>query len=190
MCKISEDSAQDRAIREGDAVAAKIDLAVICEARDRAVAGERPGAAGPDGHDRVVRDHRAPFGVIDDVDRAGEAAAVLERQVQRRDRVDEDIAFQRLRVGGELDLRAVAAGRAPAVRRGIADHAQQIPVGILIFERHARERQDAVRVRDVEQIAVFPRQRAAGHRKFRRADVRVAGHGLVDHDGVDVFRRT
>ena len=76
--------------------------------------------------------------------------------VQRLDRVDEDIAFQRLRVGGELDLRAVAAGRAPAVRREIADHAQQIPVGILIFERHARERQDAVRVRDVEQIAVLP----------------------------------
>ena len=134
----------------------KLILPLFVRARDRAVAGERPRAAGPDGHDRVVRDHRAPFGVIDDVDRAGEAAAVLERQVQRLDRVDEDIAFQRLRVGGELDLRAVAAGCAPAVRRGIADHAQQIPVGILIFERHARERQDAVRVRDVEQIAVLP----------------------------------
>ena len=40
----------------------------------------------------------------------GEAAAVLERQVQRRDRVDEDIASSCLRVGGEPDLRAVAAG--------------------------------------------------------------------------------
>ena len=109
----------------------------------------------------------------------------------RRSRsVDEDIAFQRLRVGGELDLHAVAAGRAPAVRREIADHAQQIPVGILIFERHSRERQDAVRVRDLEQIAVFADQRAAGHREHGCADVRVAGHGLVDHDGVDVFRRT
>lgn len=112
MCKISEDSAQDRAVGEGDGIAVEIDRAVIYEARDRAVAGERPRAAGPDGHDRVVRDRRAPFGIINDVDRAGEAAAVFERQVQRRDRVDEDIAFQRLRVGGELDLRAVAASRA------------------------------------------------------------------------------
>ena len=61
----------------------KLILPLFVRARDRAVAGERPGAAGPDGHDRVVRDHRVPFGVIDDVDRAGEAAAVLERQVQR-----------------------------------------------------------------------------------------------------------
>ena len=148
--------AQNRAVRQRDRMAVEVDHTVIDEARDRAVAGERPGAAGPDGHDRVVRDHRVPFGVIDDVDRAGEAAAVLERQVQRLDRVDEDIAFQRLRVGGELDLRAVAARCTPAVGSGVADYAQQISVGVLILERHARECQDAVRVRDVEQIAVLP----------------------------------
>ena len=55
------------------------------------------------------------FAVFGNIDRAGEAAAVFERQVQRRDRVDEDVAVQGLTIGGEIDLRAVAAGCAPAM---------------------------------------------------------------------------
>ena len=81
--KISEDSTKHRAVGEGDGVAVEVDRAVVGQTRDRAVAGERPYAAGLDAHDRVVRDSRASRGIIGNIDRAGEAAAVFERQIQR-----------------------------------------------------------------------------------------------------------
>ena len=53
--KISEDSTKHRAVGEGDGVAVEVDRAAVGQTRDRAVAGERPYAAGLDAHDRVVR---------------------------------------------------------------------------------------------------------------------------------------
>lgn len=110
-----ERSAEDCAVGKRDGVAVKIDRTIVRQTCDCTIAGQRPGAAGLDGHDRVVRDRCAALGIIGNIDRAGEAATVLKRQVQRRDRVDEDVAVQGLTIGGEIDLRAVAADELPEV---------------------------------------------------------------------------
>ena len=89
-----ERSAEDCAVGKRDGVAVKIDRAIVRQTCDCTIAGQRPGAAGLDGHDRVARDRCAALGIIGNIDRAGEAATVLKRQVQRRDRVDEDVAVQ------------------------------------------------------------------------------------------------
>ena len=52
--------------------------AIVGETGEGAVAGERPGAAAFDGNGRVVADGGASLGVVQDVDGAGEAAAVFQ----------------------------------------------------------------------------------------------------------------
>ena len=105
---------QHRAVCQGDGIAVEVDGAVVGEARKRAVAGQVPRAAALDRDNRVVADGDAALGIVDDVDGAGEGAAVFHRHRERRDGIDDDVARKRLAVRGEFDLRTVAAGRAPA----------------------------------------------------------------------------
>ena len=182
-------SLQHRAVCQRDDIAVEVDGAVVGEARKRAVAGQVPRAAVLDRDNRVVADGGAALGIVDDVDGAGEGAAVFHRHRERRDGIDDDVACKRLTVCGEFDLCAVAAGGSPAAAGGVADHAQQRAVRIIVDDIHAGKRQQAVGVRDVEHVTAAANEAAAGHREDGRADVRVAAHGLIDHHVVDVFRR-
>ena len=84
-------------------MAVKNDRAIVGEACDGAVAGERPDAAGFDGDDGVFRDGGTAPGIFCDVDGAGEGAAVFQGEVQRRNGIDEDVAVEGLGVGSCRD---------------------------------------------------------------------------------------
>ena len=70
-------SLQHRAVGQGDGIAVEVDGAVVGEARERAVAGQVPGAAALDRDNRVVADGGAALGIVDDVDGTGEGAVVF-----------------------------------------------------------------------------------------------------------------
>ena len=68
---------QHRAVGQRDGIAVEVDGVVVGEARERAVAGQVPRAAVLNRDDRVVADGGAALGIVDDVDGAGEGAAVF-----------------------------------------------------------------------------------------------------------------
>lgn len=141
----------------------EVDGAVVGQAGEGAVAGEGPCGTLFNGDDRVVLHRSAALGVVHDVDGAGEAGVVLQGEVQRRDAVHRDGAVQGLGVGGQLDLCAVLARSAPAVGGRVARNGHQVGGAVLVGQGHAGQSDDRVGIGDVEQVAVFAGQGAAGH---------------------------
>ena len=180
-------SAQHGAVGKGDGVAVKIYGAVVGEIGESTVSGERPGAAAVNGDDRVVADGFAALGIVRNIDGAGEAAPVFQGHGQSGNGIHHDVARKRLGVGGELYLRPVAAGAAPATAGAVACHPQEICVCVFILDRNAGEGQDTVGIGDVEHIAVLCRKLTAGHGEGGGAHVGVAAHGLVDHHVVNIL---
>lgn len=80
-----------------------------------------------------------------EVDGAGETGAVLQGEVQCRDAVHRDGAVQGLGVGGQLDLCAVLARSAPAVRGRVARNGHQ--VGGAVSLKKARKRKNVIKMR-------------------------------------------
>ena len=74
-------SLQHRAVCQSDGIAVEVDGAVVGDARKRAVAGQVPDAAALDRDKRVVADGGAALGIVDDVDGAGEGAAVFNQEI-------------------------------------------------------------------------------------------------------------
>lgn len=90
--------AENCTISQCNRVAIVIDGAGVADGCHRAVARQSPGAALTNCHNCIVVDSRSSVSVIDDINRSGECAAVLQCHVQRRDAVDRDIALERLAV--------------------------------------------------------------------------------------------
>lgn len=63
-----------------------------------------------------------------------------------------------------------------AVAGGITHNAQEISVSILIHQFCAGKSKNAMGIGDIEHIAVFRRQAAAGHGKLGGSDIRIAAH--------------
>lgn len=77
-----------------------------------------------------------------EVDGAGETEAVLQGEVQCRDAVHRDGAVQGLGVGGQLDLCAVLARSAPAVRGRVARNGHQVGGAVSLKKARKRKKRD------------------------------------------------
>ena len=141
------------------------------QAGDIAVTGQSPGGSVLDLHIDVAR-------LAVTVDRAAEAAALLEVQIQRRDFVHDHIAVNGLLRRRHRHMAAVAAFTSPACRGCSEEYA------FLIFVYNSRPCQiDGRRcIVDKKYIAVKVRQCPAVHGKRGKPLICVAGHGLIDHD--------
>ena len=149
------------AVGQGNGVAVVVNRAMIVQSRHRTVAGQRPSTALLDCHTSVIRHGSAAFGVVHDVDHTGKCAAVFQGHSQGGDRVRRDIPLQGLTVGGKLHLRPVGPGGTPAAAGVVAGNGEQIPLGILIFQRHTGRRHHAVGIGGIERVTVFTSQSAA-----------------------------
>ena len=115
-------------------------------------------------------------------DRAGQLAALRQVQVQRGDAVPLHVALHALVQTGEGALRAVLSALSPSALVGVAGRAQEVLAVLHDGDVHIAEHELALRVGRVKHAAVGAGQRAAGHLKAPLADLRIAGHALVDDD--------
>ena len=125
--------------------------------------------------------------IFNDIDGTGESTVLRQRQSQRGDGIHDDVTFQCLIGYGYFCAGTVRTGSTPAVACAVAGDGHQSSVLIQIGEKDIVQSEDTMGVGDIEHIAIIGDQLSAGHGKCRGADIRVAGHGLIDHDVVNVF---
>ena len=141
------------------------------QARDIAVTGQSPSRS-------VLNLHIDVGGLSVTVDRAAEAAAFLEVQVQRRDFVHDHIAVNGLLRRRHRHMAAVAAFTSPAC----CGCSQKYAFLIFVYNSRPCQVDGRGRIVDKKYIAVKVRQCPAVHGKRGKALICVAGHGLIDHD--------
>ena len=117
------------------------------------------------------------------VDAAGKGGAIRQIEVQVGNLIHQHVAIDLLGRCVQCDLAAVGTFRAPACRRG----PQEDAVRIVIDDGGLAQVDLGDGVVNEEYVAVLVGQGPAVHGEGGEAFFRVAGHGLVDHDGLIVF---